>query len=114
MSDSNKPLNKQAKLWLKQKRGQGSGKNYIPFIQVGDFSSSGESVRVRSSTVGRVHHIHSGIELSAFLIFDRSSKIIDIREQFPIPLTDSLSICEQLGITHPQNRGELSIVTSRY
>ncbi|MCG9785443.1 TnsA endonuclease N-terminal domain-containing protein [Vibrio brasiliensis] len=38
--------------------------------------------------------------------------VIDIREQFPIPLTDSIIICRQLGIRHPQEKGELKIVTT--
>ncbi|KGJ95989.1 heteromeric transposase endonuclease subunit TnsA [Thalassotalea sp. ND16A] len=112
MSDSNKPLNRQDKKRLEHQRGQGSGKAYIPFVQVGEFSGSGESIRVKSSTVGRLHHFHSGIELAAFLIFDRSSNITDIREQFPLPLSSSLTICEQLGIKHPQVKGELYIVST--
>lgn len=112
MSDSNKPLNKLDEKRLKESRGQGSGHSYVPFIKVGEFSSSGETVRVKSSTVGRIHHLFSGIELAAFLIFDRNPASIDIREQFPIPLTDSIAICDQLGIRHPSDKGELSIVTT--
>lgn len=112
MSDSNKPLNKQDKKRLKESRGQGSGLSYVPFIKVGEFSSSGETVRVKSSTVGRIHHFFSGIELAAFLIFDRNPTSLDIREQFPIPLADSIAICDQIGIRHPSVKGELSIVTT--
>lgn len=88
MLDADKPLNKQDQKRLKEKRGEGNGKAYIPFVQVGDFSSSGESVRVKSATVERLHHFHSGIELAAFLIFDWCSTASDIREQFPIPFQD--------------------------
>ncbi|MCG9731111.1 TnsA endonuclease N-terminal domain-containing protein [Shewanella sp. Isolate13] len=112
MSDANKPLNKKDQKRLDEKRGEGTGKDYIPFIRVGEFSSSGESVRVKSATVGRVHHFHSGNELAAFLLFDWYKEVIDIREQFPIPLIDSLIICRQLGIRHPQEKGELKIVTT--
>lgn len=68
--------------------------------------------RVRSVTVGRVHHFLSGMEFSAFLVFDWCRDVIDIREQFPIPLVDSLNICRQLGIRHPQEKGQLKIVTT--
>lgn len=112
MSDTNKPLNKKDQKRLDEKRGVGAGKHYAPFIKVGEFSSSGESVRVKSATVGRVHHFLSGIELAAFLLFDWSKDVIDIREQYPIPLTESLIICRQLGIRHPQEKGELKIVTT--
>lgn len=112
MSDPNMPLNKKDKKRIELNRGQGNLQSYEPFIQVGEFSSSGESIRVKSSTVGRLHHFHSGIELAAFLIFDRHPNCIDIREQFPIPLADSLVICEQLGIKHPSVKGELIILTT--
>jgi hypothetical protein len=112
MLDEDKPLNKQDQKRLKDKRGEGNGKTYIPFSQVGDFSSSGESVRVKSTTVGRLHHFHSGIELAAFLIFDWYTTTSDIREQFPIPLQDSLIICRQLGIKHPQTKGKLTIAST--
>jgi len=112
MSDADKPLNKKDQKRLKDKRGEGAGKDYVPFIKVGEFSSSGESVRVKSATVGRIHHFHSGIELAAFLVFDWCKNVVDIREQFPIPLTDSLNTCRQLGIRHPQEKGELIIVTT--
>lgn len=112
MSDADRPLNKQDQNRLKEKRGEGVGKDYVPFIKVGEFSSSGESVRINGFTSGRAHHFHSGIELAAFLVFDWCKGVVDIREQFPIPLADSLVICRQLGIKHPQERGELRIVTT--
>lgn len=112
MSDEDKPLNKKDQKRLDEKRGEGAGKDYVPFVKVGEFSSSGESVRVKSATVGRIHHFHSGNELAAFLVFDWCKDVIDIREQFPIPLADSLIICRQLGIRHPQEKGELKIVTT--
>ncbi|EDK28538.1 transposon Tn7 transposition protein TnsA [Vibrionales bacterium SWAT-3] len=112
MSDADKPLNKKDQKRLDEKRGEGTGKDYVPFIKVGEFSSSGESVRVKSATVGRVHHLFSGNELAVFLVFDWCEEVIDIREQFPIPLADSLIICRQLGIRHPQEKGELKIVTT--
>lgn len=54
--------------------------------KVGEFNSSGESVRVKSTTVGRIHHLFSENELAEFLMFDWCEEVIDIREQFPIPL----------------------------
>ncbi|GAA4650235.1 TnsA endonuclease N-terminal domain-containing protein [Kistimonas scapharcae] len=112
MSDAEKPLNKKDKNRLKDGRGTGNGVDYVAFIRVGEFDSSGESVRVKSTSVGRVHHFHSGIELAAFLIFDRNRTTVDIREQYPIPLDDTLNICRQLGIRHPQTKGELHIVST--
>lgn len=114
MSDSKLPLNKKDQQRLKEKRGSGTGMNYNPFIHIQELSSTGESIRVKSATVGRLHHLISGIEFSAFLLFDWSNDVLDIREQYPIPLQDSLAICRQLGIRHPQVKGELTIVTTDF
>lgn len=112
MSDADKPLNNKDQKRLDEKRGEGLGNDYVPFIKVGEFSSSGESVRVKSCTVGRTHHFLSGNELAIFLVFDWCKDVIDIREQFPLPLLDTLNICRQLGIRHPQEKGKLKIVTT--
>ncbi|ABA90167.1 Tn7 transposase protein TnsA [Syntrophotalea carbinolica DSM 2380] len=111
MSDANKPVDPVDRKRLIT-RGHGSGKEYEPFIQVQELSSTGESIRVPSATVGRVHHLLSGIELSAFLVFDWCTRCIDIREQYPLPIDDSLDICRQLGIRHPQVKGNLKVVTT--
>jgi hypothetical protein len=112
MNDESKALNKKDQQRLDEGRGQGSLSTYKPFILVGEFSSSGESVRVKSHITNRVHHFHSGIEFAAFLVFAYSNQAVDIREQFPLPLVDSLNICKQLGIKHPQVKSELYIVTT--
>ncbi|HIF9523087.1 TPA: hypothetical protein ACX6S6_003512 [Photobacterium damselae] len=77
MSDADKPFNKKDQKRLDEKRGEGTGKDYIPFIKVGEFSSSGESVRVKSATVGRVHFLFSGNGLFAFLVFDWSNAVVE-------------------------------------
>jgi len=109
--DNSKPLDKSDQIKLKT-RGMGVGADYLPFIQIQDLSSLGESVRAPGRVTGRLHHLLSGIELAAFCIFDWHQKTIDVREQFPIPLDDSLRLCEQMGIKHPQIRGKLKIVTT--
>ena len=93
----NKVLNKRDAKRLVEKRGTGVGKGYVPFIKVGEFSGSGESIRVKSRAAKRIHHFHSGIEFSAFMIFEWFHNTLDIREQFPIPLNDSLLIAKELG-----------------
>lgn len=111
MGDSNKLVLASDAKKLKN-RGKGIGKEYQPFIFLHEISSKGESYRLRSSTVGRIHHLLSRIELGAFLLFDRHPEIIDIREQYPIQIKDSLEICRQLGIKHPQINGKLTVVST--
>lgn len=111
MSDSNRPLDPTDEKRLKT-RGTGIGREYQPFVFVQDLSSSGESVRIPGATVGRVHHLLSGLELAAFVIFDWCRDTIDLREQYPLPLDATLNISRQLGMKHPQVRGKLRIVTT--
>lgn len=112
MNDESKVLNKKDQQRLDEGRGQGYLSTYKPFILVGEFSSSGESIRVKSHITNRVHHFHSGIEFAAFLIFTYSGNVSDLREQYPLPLIDTITICKQLGIRHPQENSELFIVTT--
>jgi len=42
---------------IKQGRGQGTGTDYIPWIQVRDFGSKGRVTRDRGWITGRVHHL---------------------------------------------------------
>ncbi|WP_455232232.1 TnsA endonuclease N-terminal domain-containing protein [Geopseudomonas aromaticivorans] len=113
MADSSKPIDPSDQKRL-QTRGKGIGKDYQPFIFIQELSSSGESVRVLGSVTGRTHHLLSGIELAAFTIFDWHRATLDIREQFPLPIEDTLNICNQLGIKHPQIRGNLRVVTTDF
>ncbi len=70
-------------------RGKGAGADYRPWIQVSDFSSLGKSRRVFSRKTGRVHHLLSDIEWHMFLLLEFSPRVLDIREQFPLPRSES-------------------------
>jgi hypothetical protein len=111
MRDSDRPLDPKDEKKLKT-RGLGSGRQYQPFIKVHEISSTGESFRILGRNSTRPHHLLSRLELSAFLVFDRYKPTIDIKEQYPLPIVDSLSICERLGIKHPQISGKLKVVTT--
>lgn len=111
MSDFDKPTDPTDEKRLLT-RGKGVGKDYQPFIFVQDLSSSGESIRIPGHVTGRTHHLLSGIELAAFTVFDWHPGTRDIREQFPLPPTDTLTVCKELGIKHPQLRGKLRVVTT--
>lgn len=111
MLDTEKQLNPKDEKKLKT-RGVGSGRDYQPFIKVHEISSTGESYRIRGRHTARVHHLLSRLEFSAFLVFDRFHLTKDIKEQFPLPIADTLSICSRLGIKHPQINNELKIVTT--
>jgi hypothetical protein len=92
MYDSEKSLDPKDEKRLKT-RGIGSGRKYEPFIKVHEISSKGESYRIFGRNSSRPHHLLSRLELSAFLIFDRYHLTVDIKEQYPLPIVDTLSIC---------------------
>jgi len=91
-------------------RGMGSGKEYLPFIQVHDFPSLGTCTRVKSETVGRVHHLFSENEKAFFYILDFDDDVIDIREQYPLldpedphDLSGIIEQMEDAGIKYPRD-----------
>lgn len=99
---------------IKQKRGQGIGKSYIPWIKVGEFSGSGNNTRVLGIKTGREHHFLSNFEASLFYIFDLDTEIEDIREQFPLlDLDYAKDIAEEAGIKYPSIEDN-HILTSDY
>jgi len=88
---------------LKEGRGQGDGAYYKPFIYVQDFSSKGQSNRDFGLTANRQHDLFSKLEHRIYLLFD-NSELIDIKEQYPLPLEATLEIGQQCGIRHPADR----------
>lgn len=92
-------------------RGLGSGKDYRPFIQIHDFPSLGICSRIKSETVGRVHHLFSRNELAFFYILDFDDDVIDIREQYPLldpedphDLSRIVEMMEGFGIKYPRDQ----------
>lgn len=85
-------------------RGQGTGKDYKPWITIHDLASRGVVSRAPGYTTGRIHHLLSRNETAFFYILDASDKAIDIREQFPLlPVTETVEIAEALGVRHPRD-----------
>jgi hypothetical protein len=99
---------------VKEKRGQGFGKNYKPFLTVRDVPSKGRVHRRPALTHGRIVHLLSDLELSAFLLFDWHLSVIDIREQFPLDPEKTLKISTRLGIKHPAVRGVNQVMTTDF
>lgn len=87
----------------KEGRGQGTSNDYIPWITVHDFPSDGFSSRGPGWKANRVFHFMSTLELRCFYLYEWSDIIIDIREQFPLELEDTLRIANELDIKHPMD-----------
>jgi hypothetical protein len=87
--------------WSKEGRGQGHGEGYKPGLTIRDVASKSLVSRVPGKKVSRVHHLLSQPETRYYLILEWSDKVIDIREQFLLPLDETLRIADRLGIKHP-------------
>jgi len=98
----------------KEKRGQGFGKDYNPFLTVRDVPSKGRVHRRPALTHNRIVHLLSDLELAVFLLFDWSSSVTDIREQFPLNPEATIDIAKRLGIKHPASKGVLQVMTTDF
>jgi hypothetical protein len=86
---------------IKNGRGQGQGKDYKPFTNVQDVPSKGQSGRIKGWTVERIHHLHSKLEQYYFYTLDWLDEVTDVREQYNLPLYDTVEIAERMGVKHP-------------
>lgn len=91
------------KKWIKEGRGQGVGVYYKPWLTIHDVSSTGRSHRINGFKINREHHFLSDHERDYFYIVEFADSVVDIREQYPLTLSDTLLIAEELGIEHPQD-----------
>ena len=87
--------------YLKEGRGQGTGADYKPWIYIHDFPSRGVSARIPGRTTGRIHHLLSRQEEYYFYILDDDPDVLDIREQFPLRLSETMEIAHTLNVKHP-------------
>lgn len=99
---------------IKEGRGQGHGKDYIPWLTVQEVPSSGRSHRIYSHKTGRVHHLLSDLELAVFLSLEWESSVLDIREQFPLLPSDTRQIAIDSGIKHPVIRGVDQVMSTDF
>jgi len=70
--------------YIKEGRGHGTGRDYQPWVKLSDYSSKGRASRVFGIKTQRIHHLQSDNQLRAFLIFEFSDKVVDIRESYPL------------------------------
>ena len=100
--------------YLKEGRGQGTGESYKPWIYIHDFPSRGISARVPGRTTGRIHHLLSKNEEFYFYILDADPDVRDIREQFPLRLSETMEIARELNIRHPWKNNFPFVMTTDF
>lgn len=91
---------------IKDGLGQGSFENYKPWHNVYHIKSMGNVHRTYSTWTlppnkNRTFHFFSDLEYRWFLVFDWDPNVIDINEQYPLPLEYTLPLAREKGIRHP-------------
>ena len=86
---------------IRQHRGQGRGKDYIPSIKTREVNSIGTKGKLKDWKNGRTIHTLSQNETRAYYLIRWNDCVIDIREQYPMERTKTTEIAESIGIQHP-------------
>lgn len=89
---------KKIKRLIAEGRGQGIGAEYIPWTKTHEFSSKGRATRIFGIKTGRIHHLQSDNQYRAFLLFESSSHVLDIRETYP--LLDVMEVIDETDDLH--------------
>ncbi len=100
--------------WIKEGRGSGLGKDYLPWLTVRDLASQGRSHRVFGHKCQRTQQLLSDLELAIFLILEWISDSSDIREQFPLQLEVTERLAKENGIKHPAYQGVIQVMSSDF
>ncbi|REB11003.1 heteromeric transposase endonuclease subunit TnsA [Sporosarcina sp. BI001-red] len=69
---------------IKEGRGQGCGIDYVPWTKTHDYSSLGRATRLKGIKIPRIYHLQSDIQYRAFLSYEFSDRVFDIRETYPL------------------------------
>lgn len=85
----------------KEGRGQGNFQNYKPWLKIQDVGSEGLATRIKGTKTGRCHQLLSTLELNYLYLLDWSEDVIDIREQYPLDLKETIALAKEIEIDHP-------------
>ncbi|TMO84839.1 TnsA endonuclease N-terminal domain-containing protein [Pseudoalteromonas spongiae] len=77
------------------------GNSYIPFWTVHDVRSSGVKCKIKHFREDRVVHLLSQNEVCQFMLLAFDQTVIDTKEQFALPLAETLVLAKELDVKHP-------------
>jgi hypothetical protein len=93
------------KLWTQERRGTGTGADYIPFLQPGDIAMSKEALdRLKCALTGRMAVTFNPIEYRGRSYYELAPGIVDAREHLPLDRDETRAIAKELGVKHPVDR----------
>lgn len=96
-SNTNESIQKK----LNEGRGSGRFENYKPWLKIQDVATEGLATRIKGTKTGRSHQLLSTLELDYLYILDWSENVIDIREQYPLDLPETIALAKEVNIPHP-------------
>lgn len=74
---------------------------YRPWVKVRGSHTHGQGHIIHSFKTNRNHHLLSRGERLPFFMFEQDSTVIDILEQYPLPIFETMKIAEELNVVHP-------------
>ena len=81
--------------------GEGTGKDYIPYITTSEFNSLGTTSVIVDWKTGRGVHCLSQAEAYWYYVLRWDDNNVDIREQYPLDNAITTKLAEENGIRHP-------------
>lgn len=95
----------------KEKRGEGEGANYDPWLKTREVPSKGTKVKEIDYKTGRVVHLMSMMEMYFWHLFRWDDSVADIREQYPLENDLTRAIAEELRMIHPGGKDHVMTST---
>lgn len=99
---------------FKEKRGEGVGPKYKPWIKAREVASDGTASTFADYKHGREIQVLSQGELYHYYNLRWNNDVLDIREQFPLPLNKTLEIANILNIKHPSKDNRPVVMTTDF
>lgn len=96
-----------------RKMGEGTGKDYRPYITTSEFNSQGTTSVIRDWKTDRGVHCLSQGEMLWYYILRWDDENIDIREQYPLDYGETVRIAEKMGFTPPKDRMTTDLLVTR-
>ena len=78
-----------------------SENGYRPWKTVRQSNTHGQGQEIWSHVSDRGVHLYSRGERGLFVVIERLPNLIDIREQMPLPIDETLELAKELNILHP-------------
>lgn len=89
---------------IKDGRGKGRGADYKPYIECREFNSTGTCSMPIDWKTGRTVHLLSQAEKAVWYLLRWDDRVQDILEQYPLELSKTVRLAEELGIRHPKDQ----------